>query len=149
MKIVILGSGVIGTTSAWYLAQAGHEVVVLDRQPGPALETSFANAGEISPGYASPWAAPGIPAKATRWMMMRHSPLLIHPHLDPLFWRFGLAMLRNCNAARYAVNKGRMVPIAEYSRDALKALRAETGISYDERMQGTLQLFRTARSSRR
>ncbi len=143
MKIVILGSGVIGTTSAWYLAAAGHEVIVLDRQQGPALETSFANAGEISPGYASPWAAPGIPVKAIKWMMMRHSPLLIHPHVDPAFWRFGIAMLRNCNAASYAVNKSRMVPIAEYSRDMLKALRAETGIAYDERMQGTLQLFRT------
>ncbi|MBP7003579.1 D-amino acid dehydrogenase [Amaricoccus sp.] len=143
MKIVILGSGVIGTTSAWYLSAAGHEVTVLDRQPGPALETSFANAGEVSPGYASPWAGPGIPVKAIKWMMMRHAPLLIHPHRDPAFWRFGLAMLRNCTAARYAVNKSRMVPIAEYSRDMLKALRAETGITYDERMQGTLQLFRT------
>ncbi len=143
MKIVILGSGVIGTTSAWYLAAAGHEVVVLDRQHGPALETSFGNAGEISPGYASPWAAPGIPVKAIKWLMMRHSPLLIHPHFDPAFWRFGLAMLRNCTAERYAVNKSRMVPIAEYSRDMLKALREETGIAYDERMQGTLQLFRT------
>jgi D-amino-acid dehydrogenase len=143
MKIVILGSGVIGTTSAWYLSAAGHEVTVLDRQPGPALETSFANAGEISPGYASPWAGPGIPVKAIKWLMMRHAPLLIHPSFDAAFWRFGLAMLRNCTAGRYAVNKSRMVPIAEYSRDLLKALRAETGIAYDDRTQGTLQLFRT------
>jgi D-amino-acid dehydrogenase len=143
MKIVILGSGVIGTTSAWYLAAAGHEVTVLDRQPGPALETSFANAGEISPGYATPWAGPGVPAKAVKWLMMRHSPLRIRPHLDPAFWRFSLAMLCNCNAAAYEVNKGRMIPIAEYSRDLLKAMRAETGIAYDERTQGTLQLFRT------
>ncbi len=143
MKIVILGSGVIGTTSAWYLAAAGHEVTVLDRQPGPALETSFANAGEVSPGYASPWAAPGIPVKAIKWMFMKHSPLFLRPSLDPAFWRFGLAMLRNCNSAAYEVNKSRMVPIAEYSRDLLRTLRAETGISYDERMQGTLQLFRT------
>ena len=143
MKIVILGSGVIGTTSAWYLAAAGHEVTVLDRQPGPALETSFANAGEVSPGYASPWAAPGIPVKAVKWLFMKHSPLFIRPSFDPAFWRFGLAMLRNCTAAAYEVNKSRMVPIAEYSRDLLKALRAETGIAYDERAQGTLQLFRT------
>lgn len=143
MKIVILGSGVIGTASAWYLAAAGHEVTVLDRQPGPALETSFANAGEVSPGYASPWAAPGIPVKAIKWMLMKHSPLFLRPSFDPAFWRFGIAMLRNCNAASYELNKSRMVPIAEYSRDMLKALRAETGISYDERMQGTLQLFRT------
>jgi D-amino-acid dehydrogenase len=143
MKIVILGSGVIGTTSAWYLAEAGHEVVVLDRQPGPALETSFANAGEISPGYASPWAAPGIPVKALRWLFMRHSPLFIRPSFDPAFWRFAVAMLRNCTAAAYEVNKSRMVPIAEYSRDLLRELRAATGIAYDARAQGTLQLFRT------
>lgn len=143
MKVVILGSGVIGVTSAWYLAQAGHEVVVLDRQPGPALETSFANAGEISPGYASPWAAPGIPQKAIRWLMMRHAPLILRPQVDAemLGWLF--AMLRNCTSARYAINKARMVRLAEYSRDQLIALRADTGISYDERMQGTLQLFRT------
>ena len=105
MKVIILGSGVIGVTSAWYLAEAGHEVVVLDRQPGPALETSFANAGEISPGYASPWAAPGIPLKALKWLFMRHSPLFIRPSLDPAMLRFALAMLRNCTAEAYAVQQ--------------------------------------------
>ncbi len=143
MKIVILGSGVIGVTSAWYLATAGHEVTVLDRQEGPALETSFANAGEISPGYASPWAGPGIPMKAIKWTFMKHSPLLVRPGFDPAFWRFVIGMLKNCNAASYEINKSRMVPISEYSRDMLKALRAETGIAYDEREQGTLQVFRT------
>ncbi|MBC2667157.1 D-amino acid dehydrogenase [Novosphingobium flavum] len=143
MKILILGSGVIGVTSAWYLARAGHEVEVIDRQPGPALETSFANAGEISPGYASPWAAPGIPLKAIKWMMSKHSPLILRPGLDPerLVWL--ARMLRNCTDARYAVNKARMVRIAEYSRDKLMALRSDTGLAYDERMKGTLQLFRT------
>lgn len=143
MKVAILGSGVIGVTSAWYLSQAGHEVVVLDRQPGPALETSFANAGEISPGYASPWAAPGIPQKAIRWLMMRHAPLILRPQVDMEMLGWLVAMLRNCTSARYAINKARMVRLAEYSRDQLIALRADTGISYDERMQGTLQLFRT------
>ena len=143
MKIIVLGSGVIGTTSAWYLAAAGHEVTVLDRQPGPALETSFANAGEISPGYASPWAAPGIPVKALKWLFMKHSPLFIRPSLSPAMLRFAFALLSNCTAQAYAVNKSRMVPIAEYSRDMLKALRQETGIAYDERAKGTLQLFRT------
>jgi D-amino-acid dehydrogenase len=143
MKVIVLGSGVIGVTSAWYLAEAGHEVVVLDRQPGPALETSFANAGEISPGYASPWAAPGIPVKALKWLFMRHSPLFIRPTIEPTMLRWSLAMLRNCTAEAYARNKSRMVPLAEYSRDELRALRAATGIAYDERAQGTLQLFRT------
>ena len=143
MKVIVLGSGVIGVTSAWYLAEAGHEVIVLDRQPGPALETSFANAGEISPGYASPWAAPGIPLKALKWLFMRHSPLYIRPAPSLSMLRFAIAMLRNCTAAAYEVNKSRMVPLAEYSRDMLRALRAETGITYDERSMGTLQLFRS------
>ena len=142
MRVVVLGSGVIGVASAYYLAEAGHEVVVLDRQDGPALETSFANAGEVSPGYSSPWAAPGIPLKALKWLFMRHRPLFIWPRPDPDLIRWGLMMLRNCTAARYEINKSRMVPIAEYSRDCLQALRNEIGIKYDERAQGTLQLFR-------
>jgi D-amino-acid dehydrogenase len=142
MRIAVLGAGVVGVTTAYYLARAGHEVTVLDRQPGPALETSFANAGEVSPGYASPWAAPGIPRKAIRWLLMRHAPLILRPAIDAemLSWLF--AMLRNCTAARYTLNKGRMVRLAEYSRDQLELLRQATGIAYDERMQGTLQLFR-------
>ena len=143
MKVIVLGGGVIGVTSAYYLAKAGHEVEVIERQPGVALETSFANAGEVSPGYASPWAAPGIPRKAIKWLTMRHPPLIVKPVPDPWMARWILQMLTNCTAARYAINKARMVRVAEYSRDALKALRADTGIAYDERMQGTLQLFRT------
>lgn len=142
MRVVILGAGVIGVTSAWYLAQAGHEVVVIDRQAGPALETSFANAGEISPGYASPWAAPGIPAKAVKWLFMEHAPLILRPQFDLAMLRWLVAMLGNCNARDYAVNKARMVRLAEYSRDKLIELRGATGIVYDERSQGTLQLFR-------
>jgi D-amino-acid dehydrogenase len=143
VRIAVLGSGVIGTAIAYYAARAGHEVTVVDRQPGPALETSFANAGEVSPGYSAPWAGPGVPVKAIKWMLMTHSPLVIWPLLDPAMWRFGLRMLANCTERAYRLNKSRMVPIAEYSRDCLKALRAESGISYDERAQGTLQLFRT------
>ena len=143
MKVVVLGSGVIGISTAYYLAKAGHQVEVVDRQAGPALETSFGNAGEVSPGYSSPWAGPGVPVKAIKWMLMAHSPLVIWPMLDPSMWRWGLAMLANCTERAYAVNKSRMVPIAEYSRDCLKELRGETGIAYDDRAQGTLQLFRT------
>ena len=142
MKVLILGSGVIGVTSAYYLAKAGHEVTVVDRQAAPAQETSFANAGEVSPGYSSPWAGPGVPVKAIKWLLMRHGPLVIWPKLDPRMWIWGLKMLRNCTAERYAINKSRMIPIAEYSRDCLRALRAEIGITYDERSRGTLQLFR-------
>ncbi|ESW65905.1 D-amino acid dehydrogenase [Mesorhizobium sp. M1148] len=143
MKIFVLGGGVIGVTTAYYLAEAGHEVTVFDRQKGPALETSFANAGEISPGYASPWAGPGIPLKAIKWLLMKHGPLVVRPAFDPYMWTWLIKMLRNCTADRYAINKARMVPLAEYSRDTLKALREATGIAYDERTKGTLQLFRT------
>jgi D-amino-acid dehydrogenase len=142
VKVLVLGSGVIGVTSAYYLARAGHEVTVIDRQPKPALETSFANAGEVSPGYSSPWAGPGVPVKAVKWLLMKHGPLVIRPKLDPVMWLWLLKMLRNCTTARYAANKARMIPIAEYSRDCLQALRNEIGIKYDERAQGTLQLFR-------
>ncbi len=142
MKVVVLGSGVVGTTTAYYLARAGHEVTVVDRHPGPALETSFANAGEISPGYASPWAAPGIPQKAIRWLLMRHAPLIVRPAIDAEMLGWLVAMLGNCTSRRYALNKDRMVRLAEYSRDQLIELRAATGIQYDQRMQGTLQLFR-------
>lgn len=143
MRVVVLGAGVIGVTSAWYLAQDGHEVTVIDRQQGPALETSFANAGEISPGYASPWAAPGIPMKALKWLFMQHAPLILQPKIDMARLDWIVRMLGNCTSAAYAVNKSRMVRLAEYSRDVLRDLRASTGISYDERTQGTLQLFRT------
>jgi len=143
MRVVVLGAGVVGVASAYYLAKAGHDVVLLDRQAGPALETSFANAGEISPGYASPWAAPGIPVKAMRWLFMKHAPLILSPRIDMAMLRWILAMLRNCTPARYALNKSRMVRLAEYSRDELIALRGRLPLSYDERSQGTLQLFRT------
>jgi D-amino-acid dehydrogenase len=142
MKILVLGSGVIGVSTAWYLAKSGHEVTVLDRQPGPGLETSFANAGEISPGYSAPWAGPGIPQKAIKWLLMQDGPLVLRPKLDPQMWLWGLKLLANCTHKAYAINKGRMVRLAEYSRDRMIALRAATDIAYDGREQGTLQLFR-------
>jgi D-amino-acid dehydrogenase len=143
MKVLVLGGGVIGVSSAYYLAKAGHDVTVVERQAGVALETSFANAGEVSPGYSAPWAGPGVPLKAIKWIFMHHRPLVIWPVLDPAMWIWGLRMLRNCTAARYETNKARMLRLAEYSRDCLQALRADTGIRYDERSKGTLQLFRT------
>jgi D-amino-acid dehydrogenase len=143
MKILVLGSGVIGTTTAYYLAKAGHEVTVVDRQDGAGLETSYANAGEVSPGYSAPWAGPGVPLKAIKWLMMRHSPLAITPSTDPHMWRWVFQMLMNCTTKAYQTNKSRMLRLAEYSRDCLVDLRASTGIAYDERTQGTMQLFRT------
>jgi len=143
MKVIVLGSGIIGVTSAYQLAKAGHEVMVIDRQPGPALETSFANAGEVSFGYCSPWAAPGIPVKAMKWLFMEHAPLILRPKVDAAMLCWMVKMLSNCTSKRYAINKSRMLRLADYSRISLATLRAETGIAYDERMQGTLQLFRT------
>jgi D-amino-acid dehydrogenase len=143
MKVIVLGAGIVGVTSAYQLARAGHEVTVIDRQPGPALETSFANAGEVSFGYCSPWAAPGIPMKAMKWLFMQHAPLILRPKIDAAMLSWMAKMLSNCTAKRYAINKSRMLRLADYSRISLAALREETGIAYDERMQGTLQLFRT------
>ena len=143
MKVIVLGAGIVGITSAYQLAKAGHAVTVVDRQPGPALETSYANAGEVSFGYCSPWAAPGIPMKAMKWLFMQHAPLILRPKVDMAMLAWMTQMLRNCTSARYALNKSRMLRLADYSRISLAALREETGIAYDERMQGTLQLFRT------
>ena len=143
MKVIVLGAGVIGTTTAYYLARAGADVTVIDRQPCVANETSFANAGQVSPGYSTPWAAPGIPLKAVKWMFQRHAPLALS--LDGSLWqlKWMASMLRECNAERYEINKERMTRIAEYSRDCLRSLRADTGIEYEQRAGGTLQLFRT------
>ena len=137
MRILILGSGVIGVTSAWYLRRQGHDVVVVDREAGAAMETSFGNAGQVSPGYASPWPAPGIPLKAVKWLLSRHAPLAIKATADIDQYLWMAQMLRNCTANRYAVNKERMVRLSEYSRDCLDELRAETGIAYEGRSLGT------------
>ena len=143
MHVVVLGGGVIGVCSAWYLARRGAQVTVIDRQTAVAAETSFANAGQVSPGYSTPWAAPGIPLKALKWMFQKHAPLSISldGSLHQLKWM--AQMLVNCSPERYDINKERMLRLAEYSRDCLRALRADTGIQYEQRTGGTLQLFRT------
>jgi D-amino-acid dehydrogenase len=143
VKVLVLGSGVIGTTTAYYLARLGCDVTVVDRQPGPALETSFANAGQVSPGYSTPWAAPGIPLKALKWMFQHHAPFAIRLDGSLFQLRWMAHMLANCAPSHYVVNKERMMRLAEYSRDCLRTLRADTGIAYEERTRGTLQLFRT------
>jgi D-amino-acid dehydrogenase len=144
MRVLVLGGGVIGVSTAYSLARAGASVTVVDRQGAPAMETSFANAGQISPGYASPWAAPGLPLKAMVWLLQRHAPLAIRPDGSWWQWQWMAHMLRECNHARYAINKERMVRLAEYSRDCLRQWRADTGLAYEGRSLGTLQVFRTA-----
>jgi D-amino-acid dehydrogenase len=143
MKVIVIGGGVIGVCTAWYLARNGAEVTILERQAGVARETSFANAGQVSPGYSTPWAAPGIPMKALKWLFQPHAPLAIRPDGTLFQARWMLSMLANCNARSYARNKARMMRLAEYSRDCLRALRESTGIHYEERTRGTLQVFRT------
>ncbi|GAB4508703.1 MAG: D-amino acid dehydrogenase [Sulfuricaulis sp.] len=145
MKVLVLGGGVIGVTSAWYLRRAGHEVTVVDRQAAPGLETSQANGGQVSWGAGTPWAAPGIPLKALKWMLHPHSPLVLRPRLDPAMWAWLFRMLANCTSARYAVNRERMLRLSRYSHECLVALRRDTGIHYDEHTTGILELFRTAR----
>ena len=143
MKILILGSGVIGVTSAWYLAKEGHEVTIIDRQGAPAMETSFANAGQVSPGYSSPWAAPGVPMKAMKWVLQDLAPLIVNPKVNAKTIKWMTKMISNCTQGAYQVNKGRMMRVAEYSRDCLRDLRKDVDIEYDHRTNGTLQVFRT------
>ncbi len=143
MKVLVLGSGVIGVTTAYYLNRAGHEVTVLDRAGSPGMETSFANGGQISWGAGNPWAAPGIVGTALKWLFKPHSPLVLHPRLDPAMWSWLFKFLRNATLSRYAVNKERMLHLARYSHECLKQLRQDTGIQYDATTRGTLILFRT------
>lgn len=143
MKVLVLGAGVIGTACAYYLCRDGHEVTVIDRQPGAALETSFANAGGVCASFAGPWAAPGIPLKVARLLFARHAPLMFSPRFDPHQWRWLAAFLRNCTPDRFARNKARMQRIAHYSKACLMALREETGLAYDHGTGGVLQIFRT------
>ena len=143
MKVTILGGGVIGVSTAYYLARGGHQVTVIDRQQEAGQETSYANAGQISPGYSAPWAAPGMPLKAIKWLLQEHSPLVIRPLPDPAMVRWALQLLANCTESAYARNKERMLRLATYSGECISALREEIGLHYDAGIRGTLQLFRT------
>ncbi|XPE41306.1 FAD-dependent oxidoreductase [Shigella flexneri] len=143
MRVVILGSGVVGVTSAWYLSQAGHDVTVIDREPGPGTGNQCRERGANLPGYAAPWAAPGVPLKQSNGCF---SAMLRWPFVltNPVPVEMDVADAAQLDTSHYMENKGRMVRLAEYSRDCLKALRASTGIEYEGRQGGTLQLFRTA-----
>lgn len=145
MKVLVLGGGVIGVSSAYYLNRAGHDVTLVERQAQVARETSYANGGQVSWGSGGPWAAPGIPAKALRWLFHRHAPLVLRPRLDPALWRWLMQMLSECTPERYRRNKERQLRLARYSHQCLKDVRAATGIHYDERAHGTLVLYRGAR----
>ncbi len=144
MKVLVLGSGVVGVTCAYYLHRDGHEVTVLDREPAPARETSFANGGQISWSSAQPWAAPGIPAKAMRWLLHSHSPLIWRPRLDPAMWSWLWQFLRNCSTERYDRHRRRLWQLGRLSHESLLELQHETGVRYAEPSRGTLLLYRHA-----
>jgi len=141
MRVAVLGAGVIGVATAWYLRQAGHDVRVLDRREGPGLETSFANGGQISADHAAPWAKPGVPLQALKWMVQEDAPLLFRLRADPAQWRWGLQFLRNCTAERFKENAARLQRLGRYSRAQLQALRDDTGIQYDRAARGILVLY--------
>ncbi len=141
MDIVVLGGGVVGVTSAWYLAKAGHKVTLLERRDGVALKPATPMPGR-SPRLRGPWAAPGIPSRPPSGCC-KACPFTVRPTSDPFQLRWMLKMFANCTPAAYAVNKGRMVRLAEYSRDCMKLLRDELSIDYEGRQLGTLQLFRS------
>jgi len=141
MNIVVLGAGVVGTASAWYLRQAGHEVTVLERQPGPALETSFANGGQISVSHAQPWANPAALLKVLRSLGREDAPLLLRLRADPLQWRWCAQFVRECRPGRVAANLRQIVALADYSRRSLQDLRADTGIEYDNLARGILHFY--------
>ena len=141
MKVIVLGAGVIGISTAWYLAQAGHEVVVIERQPGAGMETSFANGGQVSVSQSEPWAAPSAPLKVLKWLFQEDAPLLFRPQFDWQQLSWGLEFLVECLPSRYRFNIQQMVNLGLYSRAALQALRAETGIEYDHATRGILQFY--------
>lgn len=141
MKVIVLGAGIIGTASAWFLNKAGHEVTVIERQPGAAQETSFANGCQISVSHAEPWANPAAPLKVLKWLGKADAPLLFRFRAEWLQWRWGMEFLRQCTPSRTADNIRQIVSIAEYSRQTLQAVRAETGIDYDCKTQGILHFY--------
>ena len=145
MTVLVLGAGVVGVATAYYLAGNGADVVVIDRQSGPGLETSFANGGLISPSHATPWAGPGTPWKALKWLGQADAPLLFRLRWDPALWAWGLRFLANCTAARVRINTERALRVALYSRTQLAALRVATGIRYDDLERGILSVYRDRR----
>jgi len=145
MRVLILGSGIIGTTSAYYLAKQGHDVTVIDRQNSVALETSHANAGQLSYSFSSPWAAPGLPLSLIKWMFSKYPPLVVNPNLNSETVKFLYQMLKNCNSKSYEVNKSRMVRISNFSKKCLLELEKDEDIFYEQRKQGSLLLFKSAK----
>jgi D-amino-acid dehydrogenase len=141
MKVIVLGAGLLGVTSAYFLREQGHDVVVVDRQASPAAETSFANGGQISVSHAEPWANPSAPLKVLQWIGKEDAPLLFRLRADARQWAWGLQFLRECTPAKTRYNIEQIVRLGTYSRDTLQALRSTIGLHYDERTQGILHFY--------
>ena len=141
MKVVVLGAGIIGTTSAYFLAKQGHEVTVIDRQDSVSMETSHANAGCLSYGFTSPWASPGLPFSVLKWVLTGRSPLIINPNMSVETIKFLYRMYKNCNSRSYEINKRRMLRVANYSQKALLEIETDFDLYYEQKKQGSLQLF--------
>jgi D-amino-acid dehydrogenase len=145
VKVLVLGAGVVGVASAWYLAEAGHEVTVLDRQPRAAMETSFANGGQISAGHAEPWAKPSVLPKILRWVGREDAPLLFRPRADWALWLWGLRFMAECTPGRFERNCRALAGLAAYSRECLHVLRRKTGLRYDQLSRGILHFATNGR----
>jgi D-amino-acid dehydrogenase len=141
MRVLVLGAGLLGVTSAYYLLQQGHEVTVVDREATPAAETSFANGGQISVCHAEPWANPGAPLQLLRWLGREDAPLLFRLRADTRQWLWGLQFLRECTPARSRHNLEQLLRLGTFSREQLGTLRAATGIEYAQRTQGILHFY--------
>ena len=148
MHVVVVGAGIIGVTTAYYLRQRGCDVTVIERNNGAAQEASFANAGVIAPAYVAPWAQPGMPAKVLGMLFRPEAPVIFRPTLDGALWRWLRRWFSECDLDRFRINKARMQRVATYSRGELHALRARYAIDY-EQQPGFLQLFRTDRELQR
>jgi D-amino-acid dehydrogenase len=141
MQVTVLGAGIIGVSTAWHLLQRGHEVTLVDRQTDAALETSFANAAQISVSYCEPWANKDAPLKTLKWMFSDESPLLFRPQLDWAQWRWGLQFLAQCNDKAFVRNVAQLVALGAYSHAALKDVVAATGIEYDRLERGIAHYY--------
>ncbi|MGV3727835.1 D-amino acid dehydrogenase [Hydrogenophaga sp.] len=146
MQVTVLGAGIIGVSTAWHLLQRGHEVTLVDRQPDAALETSFANAAQISVSYCEPWANKDAPLKTLKWMFSDESPLLFRPQLDWAQWRWGLQFLAQCNDAAFVRNVAQLVALGAYSHAALKDVVADTGIEYHRLERGIAHYYTDQKS---
>lgn len=143
---IILGAGAVGTATAYYLQRLGHDVTVIDRQPGAALETSFGNGAVIHASEVEPWSQPGMPLKILKWLGREDAPMLLRPSAVPKMWRWGIEFLRNCSGARFHANALANLRLALYSLASLQEIRGTIDVDYDCATKGVLKIYRDPQS---